>query len=186
MHVIANVGLFKIGWLSCVYGAASGLALEGCILALFIVAFSIKQASNKLAELLTLALITLVGVIWESLVASQYLMVYATQSNTQPEGWALDGLVLAPYWLIVMWALFATTINQSMAWLKDKLILAAGMGAIFGPMAFIAGEKLGAVEFINESAAMMVLAVGWGVLMPLICIIAKTIDTKYEVSVSAA
>ena len=125
MHVIANVGLFKIGWLSCVYGAASGFALEGCILALFIVAFSIKQASNKHAELLTLALITLVGVIWESLVASQHLMVYATQSNTQPEGWALDGLVLAPYWLIVMWALFATTINQSMAWLKDKLIIAA-------------------------------------------------------------
>lgn len=181
MHVIANVGLFKIGWLSCVYGAASGLAFEGCILALFIVAFSIKQASNKHAELLTLVLITLVGVIWESLVASQHLMVYATQSNTQLESW-----VMAPYWLIVMWALFATTINQSMAWLKDKLILAAGMGAIFGPMAFIAGEKLGAVEFANESAAMIVLAVGWGILMPLICIIAKTIDTKYGVSVSAA
>ena len=186
MHVIANVGLFKIGWLSCVYGAASGLAFEGCILALFIVAFSIKQASNKHAELLTLVLITLVGVIWESLVASQNLMVYATQSNTQLESWALDGLVLAPYWLIVMWALFATTINQSMAWLKDKLIIAAVMGAIFGPMAFVAGEKLGAVEFANEPAAMVLLAVGWGILMPLVCFIAKKIETRYKLGVSIA
>ena len=97
-------------------------------------------------------------------------MVYATQSNPQFENW-----VMAPYWLIVMWALFATTINQSMAWLKDKLIIAAVMGAIFGPMAFVAGEKLGAVEFANEPAAMVLLAVGWGILMPLVCFIAKKI-----------
>lgn len=181
MHVIANVGLFKIGWLSCVYGAASGLALEGCLLALLIVAVSVRQASNRHSELLTIGLITLIGLIWETFVASQHLMVYATQSNPQFENW-----VMAPYWLIVMWALFATTINQSMAWLKDKLIIAAVMGAIFGPMAFVAGEKLGAVEFANEPAAMVLLAVGWGILMPLICVIAKKIETRYKLGVSIA
>ena len=53
---------------------------------------------------------------------------------------------LAPYWLVVMWALFATTINVSMAWMKNRWLLAVVMGAVFGPMAF-AGEKLGAVNF---------------------------------------
>lgn len=179
MHVIANVGLFKIGWLSCVYGAASGFAFEGCLLALFIVAISVKQANNRQSELLTIALITLVGLIWESLVASQHLMIYATQSNPQLEGWAIDGLVLAPYWLIVMWALFATTINQSMAWLKDRLIVATIMGGIFGPLAFVAGEKLGAVVFVNESAAMVLLAIGWALLMPTVCLIAKGIEYRF-------
>ena len=117
----------------------------------------------------------------ETFVASQHLMVYATQSNPQVENW-----VMAPYWLIVMWALFATTINQSMAWLKDKLIIAAVMGAIFGPMAFVAGEKLGAVEFANEPAAMVLLAIGWGILMPLVCVIAKKIETRYKLGVSIA
>ena len=174
MHVIANVGLFKIGWLSCVYGAASGYAIEGCLLALLIVAISVKQANNRQSELLTVALITLVGLIWESIVASQHLMIYATHSNQQ-----LNGLALAPYWLIVMWALFATTINQSMTWLKDRLIVDTIMGGIFGPLAFVAGEKLGAVVFVNESAAMLLLAVGWALLMPAICLIAKGIEYRF-------
>lgn len=178
MHLLANVGLFKIGWLSCVYGAASGFALEGCLVALVIVAISLKQAENRHAEVLTLGLITLVGLVWESFVSSQQLMIYATQSESQH-----GGLVLAPIWLVVMWALFATTINQSMGWLKDKLIVAAILGAIFGPMAFIAGEKLGAVTFVNESAAMALLALGWAILMPLVCLIAKSIENKHMANI---
>tara|TARA_B100001248_G_scaffold214884_1_gene169535 strand:+ start:489 stop:1028 length:540 start_codon:yes stop_codon:yes gene_type:complete len=173
MNLIANVGLFKIGWLACVYGAASGFALEGCLLALLIVAFSVKQAANWQSELITVGLITLVGLLWESFMASQHLMIYATQSATQ------DGLTLAPYWLIVMWALFATTINQSMGWLKHKLLIAAVLGAIFGPLAFVAGEKLGAVVFLNESVTMTLLTIGWAILMPLVCIIARRVESRY-------
>ena len=179
MQLIANVGLFKIGWLSCVYGAASGMAVEGCLLALLIVAFSVKRASHVQSELITVALITLVGLLWETLMASQQLMIYAGQTGSQ-----LSGPVLAPYWLVVMWALFATTINQSMGWLKDRLIVAAVMGALFGPLAFVAGEKLGAVVFVNESAAMTMLAVGWAILMPAVCVIARMVEARYSAPLS--
>lgn len=174
MQLIANIGLFKIGWLSCVYGAASGLAVEGCLLALLIVAFTVKRAANVQAELLTVALITLIGLAWETLVASQHLMIYVGQTDSQ-----LSGPVLAPFWLAVMWALFATTINQSMGWLKERLIVAAGLGAIFGPLAFVAGEKLGAVVFLNKPAAMTMLASGWAILMPVVCVVARIVETRY-------
>ena len=179
MKLIANIGLFKIGWLACVYGAASGLAVEGCLLALLIVAFSVRRASNVQSELLTVILIALVGLLWETLVASQQLMIYAGQSDPQP-----SGIVLAPYWLVVMWALFATTINQSMGWLKERLIVAAGLGAIFGPLAFVAGEKLGAVVFLNEPAAMTMLAIGWAILMPAVCMIARIVEARYSARLS--
>ena len=179
MKLIANIGLFKIGWLACVYGAASGLAVEGCLLALLIVTFTVKRAANVQAELLTVALITLIGLAWETLVASQHLMIYVGQTDSQ-----LSGPVLAPFWLVVMWALFATTINQSMGWLKERLIVAAGLGAIFGPLAFVAGEKLGAVVFLNEPAAMTVLASGWAILMPAVCVVARIVETRYSAQLS--
>jgi hypothetical protein len=50
------------------------------------------------------------------------------------------------------------------------------MGAIFGPMAFIAGEKLGAVEFLDNQRALIALSCGWAMLMPLILWVAKKIN----------
>ena len=75
-----------------------------------------------------------------------------------------------------MWALFATTINISMAWIKGRWLLAVVMGAVFGPMAFIAGEKLGAVEFLDSTRALIALSFGWAILMPLILWISDRIN----------
>jgi hypothetical protein len=66
-----------------------------------------------------------------------------------------------------------------MAWLKQRWLLASLMGAVFGPLAFIAGEKLGAVQFIDRLMALLALAIGWAMLLPLLLWIADEI--KYRV-----
>ena len=63
-----------------------------------------------------------------------------------------------------------------MAWMKNRWLLAVVMGAIFGPMAFIAGEKLGAVEFLDNQRALIALSCGWAILMPLILWLAEKIN----------
>ena len=80
----------------------------------------------------------------------------------------------------MMWALFATTINLSMGWLKGRWVLAVFMGAIFGPLAFVAGEKLGAVVFLDSTLSMITLSVGWGLLMPLLLWIAERINQNFS------
>jgi len=177
MNLLLNIGLFKIGWLACVMGAANNIALQGCLLALFIAAISIRQSANSRVEILFVAIVTLIGLLWETLVVSQQWMIYASHAVAPDRG-----VTLAPYWLVVMWLLFATTINHSLSWLVHKPLIAMVMGAVFGPMAFIAGEKLGAVVFVNQVAAMLALAVGWAILMPLVCAIAKVINTKFAVA----
>jgi hypothetical protein len=75
---------------------------------------------------------------------------------------------IAPHWIVVMWGLFATTLNVSLAWLKQKLALAAMLGAVAGPLAYYAGYKLNALQFNNMSVTLIALAIGWALFTPLL------------------
>ena len=72
-----------------------------------------------------------------------------------------------------MWALFATTLNLALRWLKGRPLLASVFGALGGPLAYYAGERLGAVEMPHQASALLALAAGWAVLMPLLTVIAR-------------
>ncbi len=37
-----------------------------------------------------------------------------------------------PPWILALWALFASTLNASLGWLQDRLLLAAVLGALSG------------------------------------------------------
>jgi len=90
-----------------------------------------------------------------------------------------SGIVInntAPYWIIVMWGLFATTLNVSLRWLKNRTMLAAFVGAIAGPLAYYGGQKLGAVQFLDTEFAFIALALGWAVFTPLLMILSNNLD----------
>ena len=72
--------------------------------------------------------------------------------------------------------LFATTLNVSMRWLRGRPALAAAFGAIGGPMAYFAGQKLGGIELVNPLAAFIALGVGWAVMMPTLMRLSETFD----------
>lgn len=75
---------------------------------------------------------------------------------------------LVPFWMIAMWALFATTLNVSMKWLKNKYMAAAAFGAVGGPVAYYAGHQIGAIDFNDTFTALLIIAAGWAVIMPLL------------------
>ena len=167
MNLIFNFALFHIGWLACVVGAATQMSLLGSTIAVLLIAVHLFRVANFRAELYLVLAAIIIGFLWETLLLSQQWLAYSGVSL---------GSNLAPYWLVIMWALFATTINVSMAWMKNRWLLAVVMGAIFGPMAFIAGEKLGAVEFLDNQRALIALSCGWAILMPLILWVAEKIN----------
>ena len=75
-----------------------------------------------------------------------------------------------------MWMSFATTLNVSLGWLKKRYVLAAVFGALGGPLAYFTGFKLGGVEFSSMSLGLGAQALGWGVLMPLLTILADRLN----------
>jgi len=167
MPVLVNIVAFKIGWLACVLGGASDLAWLGTLLALGIVALHISKATDSATEFRFIALAGLIGVAWDSLLASTGWLTYGS-------GMLFAGA--APYWIAAMWLLFATTLNVSLSWLKGRLIIAALLGAVSGPLAFYAGHKLGAVTFVDFSSAMIALAIGWAVILPGLVTLSNRLD----------
>ena len=117
-----------------------------------------------------LALIVLTGAIgmaWDSALVSAGWLVY-------PTGTFVAGL--APYWILGMWMLFATTLNVAFRWLRAKLALAAFMGAVFGPLSYYAGSAAGAVVLAEPIPALVSLSVAWALLMPGLIVLARQLD----------
>jgi hypothetical protein len=83
---------------------------------------------------------------------------------------------LAPYWIVAMWGLFATTLNLSMSWLRGRQWLAALLGAVGGPLAYLAGARLGGLQMPDPVLALAVQALGWAVLLPVLNRLAERLD----------
>lgn len=158
--MLQNFLLFQIGWFSCVIGGASSdYYLAGVVVVAAIIALHLVRASNVRDEITLIVITTMLGTAWDS---SLMLAGLFTFTN----GVVFSGLV--PFWMIAMWALFATTLNVSMKWMKNRYLLAALFGAIGGPVAYYAGYRLGAVDLINAPAALLAVGIGWAIIMPLL------------------
>lgn len=157
--IIINFLLFQFGWFACVLGGANGMPWLGPIAVVAIVLFHLLQAARPKSELKLILLAVLLGTTWDSLLVINGLLNYSS-------GMLLS--FVAPYWIIAMWALFSTTLNVSLNWMKGRMVLSALFGAIGGPLAYFAGYKMGAVELSDQLAALMALGVGWAIMMPLL------------------
>lgn len=165
--VIANFVLFQLGWIACVMGGTGKWHWVGTILVLGIVVFHLSRASRPRAELLLIALAVVVGAFWDSLLVWMNILEYQH---------GVFNSELAPHWIIAMWALFATTLNVSLRWLKDRPLLAIIFGAIGGPLSYFAGNRLGAVEMPDMLLVLTMLAVGWALFMPLLMSLSNRLD----------
>ena len=141
------------------------------IIALGIVIYHVVAQADSINELKLVLVAVVIGLFWETWVLSLNILHYP--SHPEASFWA-------PHWLIMMWALFATTINLSMGWLKGRWALSVLMGAVFGPLAFIGGEKLGAVVFLDSTLSIVTLSIGWGLLMPLLLSLADRINHNFN------
>ncbi len=88
----------------------------------------------------------------------------------------------SPPWMVCIWMNFAATLNVSMVWLRGRYLLAAVFGAIGSPMAYYSGAKLGATQALISLNGMLVLAVGWGVMTPLLVWLARVCAFRAHMS----
>ena len=167
MNLVFNIVGFQFGWFAAVLGGAHDYAWAGTIAALIIVAVHLLRVTKPYKEALLIAIAALIGFTWESMLVSLGVTTY-------PSGTLLAGT--APHWIVAMWMLFATTLNISLRWLRNRIWLAVLTGAISGPMAFYAGHGLGGVEFSHPVPAMVVLAAGWAIFVPLLVWLSVRMD----------
>ncbi|MEO0424189.1 MAG: DUF2878 domain-containing protein [Pseudomonadota bacterium] len=150
---------FKAVWLACVLGAARGQPWLGpAAFALSVLAHIVLIRPPARVWWLVAGL-SVGGFAVDSAFALGDLLRYAAPVP-------LDGM--APIWIVTMWANFALLFGSALDWLHHRYALAAVMGAVGGPAAYLAGRSLGGVTFTADIAVIVVaLAIVWAIAVPL-------------------
>lgn len=156
MTNLSNFILFQLTWFCSVLGAANNLQwLALCGLLIFI-AFHFCTTKLRYADSVIMASAFILGGLFDT------LWVYLGWVSFKHAAFS----PLPPYWLICLWLAFALTINHSMSWMKSHYWLALLAGAISGPLSYLAGARLGAMQWIHVAPAAIALTVSWALFMP--------------------
>lgn len=167
MTNVTNILLFQAGWFAAVLGGANGKPVLGTLVVAAIVGLHLARSPRPGDEFLLLLAAAGLGALFDSALAASGWVVYAS-GQLAP--------ATAPYWIVAMWALFATTLNVSLRWLKGRTLLATALGAVGGPLAYYGGARLGGLHFADPLAGLSAVAVGWALLMPLL----MSLSTRYD------
>ena len=83
-----------------------------------------------------------------------------------------DSSLIIPFWLIVLWINFSTTLNLSLSFIDKNKLVAFGLGATALPFNYTVGERLGAVTFGDPYFfSILVLALVWSLSFPILFIV---------------
>ncbi|UVL98832.1 DUF2878 domain-containing protein [Pseudomonas atacamensis] len=155
---IANAVLFQLGWLACVLGGNSLWLL----LALVALVIHLRWISSWAAEGRLILCVVIVGTAVDSVL--RYLDVFRFA----------DASPLIPLWLMLLWALLATTLRHCLAWSARPWWLASALGAVGGALSYYAGGRLAGVQFpYGEAATLIVIGLLWAGLFPLLHLMAR-------------
>ena len=168
---LINFVLFQVVWFAAVDGAAEGSLLVGpaCAIAFAIVHLLLVDERRRFAEFLFLAGVTLLGALLDSGLFAIGATSYPTSGHEVIGSWPPEISWLPPAWILSLWLAFACLPRFSLSWMRGRYVLAAGFGAIGGPLSYLAGVRLGGVA-LGESPALTMgaLAVEYALVTPLI------------------
>ena len=167
---LVNYALYQIGWFACVLGGASQRPWTGFLIAMILVGVHLAMSVERSLEVRLVVLATAVG-------AGVEIMLIAAGTYRFTSGTLTAAL--PPPWLLAMWAQFATTFRFSLHRVITRPVPAALFGAAGGPIAFLAGERLGAVTLLPPVAlGLLRLSLGWAIALVVFSAVVRSITTE--------
>jgi hypothetical protein len=154
-----NIAFYQATWFAAVIGAARGWWWAGPALLTVFAIWQLATSAQRRADIELMAIAAIVGFIVDSVFVRCGLLQYAT---------AVPFATLAPAWIVALWMSFALTLNHSLAYMKTHLPLAAVLGAVGAPLAYLAASRgWHAILFTASPAlALGVLAAVWAIVTP--------------------
>ena len=170
---LLNLALYEAGWFACVLGAAWGQGGAGAALAGGLLLIHLALAKDGLTEAKIAAVCGALGFVLDSAQA-----LTGRLSFTGPLLLLSGSAAVAPFWVVMLWLQLGTTLRFSLGWLSRRYLLAAALGAVGGPIAFLAGERLGAATWGEPRwLTTLSLALVWGPATPILVFAADRIGT---------
>ena len=164
---LANFAIFEAAWFACILGVAHARPLWGTAAVVAAIAWHVAISKRPATELALAGVLCAIGLVAES---GALALGHVAYPAGQPVAW------LAPYWMVALWGEFAIALNVTLRWLRRRPWLAGLLGAVFGPLSFLGGVRLGGARFVDEPAALVTLVVMWAALMPLVIALSIRLD----------
>jgi len=148
-----NIIVFNLLWVGLVIGRDSLIHITLTILLIYLGCL-LRFSDLKLHQILLPALI---GITIDSSLTFFGIFIFP-ESN-----------LIIPFWLIVLWINFSTTIPLSLSFIGKNKLVAFGLGATALPFNYAVGERLGAVTFGEPYLfSILVLVLVWSVSFPIL------------------
>ena len=152
---------FQIVWFAWALGVPEGLLWPGwCASTLFLAAHQLWRAEHR-EDLFLVLTCSMMGLLHDSVLMHWGWLAFP---QTNPPPWD----VLQPIWMAALWACLGCTLNHSLGWLRGRLSLAMPLSALTGVLSYLAADRMGALDLIQPLPACIVLAVFWGLYIPLL------------------
>jgi len=155
---LANAALFQLGWLACVIGGNS-LWLLVALGALVIHLLWISRWAEEGRLILSVVLLG-------TTVDSSLRRLGVFEFN--------EVAPLIPLWLMLLWALLATTLRHCLQWTAKPWWVGSLLGAVGGPLSYYAGGQLAGVQFpYGPLPTLIGIGLLWALLFPALHFMAR-------------
>ena len=148
-----NIIVFNLLWIGLVLGRESLIHLTLPSLLIYL-ACLLRIGDLKIHQILLPAAI---GITIDSSLTFFGIFIFPESS------------LIIPFWLIVLWINFSTTLTLSLSFIGKNKLVAFGLGATALPFNYTVGERLGAVTFGDPYLfSILVIALVWSVSFPIL------------------
>ena len=167
-NVIINAVLFQILWFAAILGSAHSLIWPSLLACSLLAIWQLNPMRRQASDFILIPVAIVIGLIIDTLLLQLKLFKF-----TYP--FPFEGI--SPLWIILLWVGFAMTINHSLKWLNLHPLLPALVGAIFAPLSYLAGLRLGAVEYLADP---LLVSISIGAIWAIAMTIIARIPTRFE------
>ena len=126
--MLINIIGFNLSWFGLVYLGNTFIPI-----ALVFFVTHLLTISELKSEALLILTIAAIGISVDSFLQWNNFFIFPESNHI-------------PFWLMVLWVCFSTTISHSLHFLADSKKLQIVVGAIFAPLSYLAAVKLNAVQ----------------------------------------
>ena len=155
---LVNLLGFQAAWWATILSAANGMPWVAAGASGAAVVLHLAFVDRSPPERLVLVGATAVGGVLETANA----LAGVTRFDPPPLG-----MDLAPAWMIVQWTVLGATLRHSLGWIRGRYALAAVLGAIAAPPAYLGGQRLGALA-VGGTGSLVALAAEYAAAIPLL------------------
>jgi len=158
---VVNALIFQGLWLATAFGVAMGNPWWGPMTFTVWASAHFIASPNLASDLRVVALYAAMGWFADGALMQAGLIQHHGASGP-----------LAPYWIVTLWAGVALQLNYCFRFAQDRLVLASLLGGIGVPIAYLAGERFGALNLISIWGTVGVGFI-WFMALPLGLLLAK-------------